>query len=226
MPAEPQVFDMSAERVFDLLPPIFRSCVAEGCERFSLELPFIRDGMAYATDGIVIVRMAASPEVVALLPRSPERRIPDAAKMFALPVEWEGRPTRFRAPKAETCNVCEGRVRLAARGCSRCDGEGEVECRECGQDRTCPACDGRGTFGPGQCEWCEGLGLIFAADSVAIALRRGFLIGPRYALILAKHGASLYLPSAERDATGEHNPLRFVAGGVEGLLMPVLKMEA
>lgn len=50
------------------------------------------------------------------------------------------------------CTVCNGKKTPVVE-CERCDGEGEIECCECGNERNCPDCDGVGSTGG--CTGCD-----------------------------------------------------------------------
>jgi hypothetical protein len=206
-----------AARVFALFPPIFAACVAPEAIRYDLALPFVRLPYVYATDGIIIVRTATNPAIVDLLPHSPKRLVPNAEPLFADPHAWRTKSTRLPMAPPPPCPRCKGAVNLPVRDCSRCDGAGAFACCECGQDRECPRCDGKGRLPAGPCDHCGATGYDWGyVDDVGLG--RGTTIAARYACLLLRHGATLFLPIA-----GGENPVRFTAGDVEGLLMPLGK---
>jgi hypothetical protein len=213
----PEAAAEHAARVFTLLPPIFAACVEPEVTRYDLALPFVRPPFVYATDGIIIVRTAASPAIVELLPRSPGRRIPNAEPKFADTAAWRAEPTAIPMAPPPLCPRCKGVTNLPVRDCSRCDGAGEFACCECGQDRECPRCDGKGKLPAGPCDYCDVTGYDWGyVDDVGLG--RGTTIAARYACLLLRHEATLFLSVA-----GGEDPVRFTAGDVEGLLMPLGK---
>jgi hypothetical protein len=206
-----------AARVFALLPPIFAACVTPDAARYDLALPFVRRPFVYATDGRILVRAAANPAIVDLLMRPPGRRVPNAESLFADPAAWKAESTRLPMVAPPTCPRCEGVANLPARDCDRCDGAGAFACCECGQDRECPRCGGKGKLPAGPCNYCDATGYDWGyVDDVGLG--RGTTIAARYACLLLRHGAVLFLPVA-----GGENAVRFTAGDVEGLLMPLGK---
>jgi DnaJ-class molecular chaperone len=68
------------------------------------------------------------------------------------PVPLEGwlQENRDLLEQESPCGACGGALPEA---CSTCEGEGTIECSECGQERECPECEGEGVA---TCEVCGG----------------------------------------------------------------------
>jgi hypothetical protein len=220
--------------VLDALPPIFRDCVGDehvgsGAGLF-FGYPFAIGDHVYATDGRIVVRTGADPDVADLLPAAPEgRRFPradrpdkDGSDRWA--PDREAGPTPPPALDAlPKCPECGGRGYFAvASPCPACGGEGDEPCPHCGEPSPCRRCSGRGRIPAGTCVACFGSGI--DEDSPGFAeVGGGIVLGTGHLAILRRHGAVLYLPrTAERG--GRPMPVRFVvpgSPGVEGLVMPM-----
>ncbi len=155
--------------------------------RYSLEAPFAWDGWACATDGRIFVRTKLTPGVAAILALEPDRKLVDPAPVFL----WTHRDTPVAMPAIPEKTVCYG-----------CQGARVETCDLCDQSHTCEICEG------------SGLAWTFKAR---VPLSPLTAIGPDYATILAKHGATLYLPNEEPG-----KPIRFVAEDCDGLVMPLV----
>jgi hypothetical protein len=215
----------------DALPPIFRDCVVtdeglgEGRATYFC-YPAVVGGHVYASDGRILIRTAATPDLADLMPEPPPgRRFPQhAGSMFDDPVGWDDAPTPL--PPLDSlprCRDCAGRGHFPANAtCPACDGEEDRHCSHCGESATCDRCCGRGRIPAGTCVACLGSGLD-TDDAGAVGVGAGITLGAYYLAILHRHGASLHLPRAARDV-GRVMPVRFVVAGspeVEGLLMPM-----
>ncbi|WP_422928631.1 hypothetical protein [Singulisphaera sp. PoT] len=195
----------SKHPVFDLLPPIFRDCVDEEHHRYSLELPFEMDGHIYATDGRIMVRVAATKEVCDALPSPDDRKFPKhVADLFVGRDRWETEPV--------PTPTLDGLDR-----CPHCEGTGL---------QTCPCCQRHGAI----CSDCHGTKVDLDKHS-SVAVAEGVSLNPIYLGILLKHQVELFVPrppfSDEIEVVGAVRPVRFeVEPGVEGLLMPMCKPKA
>jgi hypothetical protein len=208
--------------VFDLLPPIFRDCVDPENTRYSVGLPFVRGDYVYATDGRILVRTRATPEVAALLPAG-DRRVPKGEAIFDDAVEYAPGPVAFAVDEPAECPGCDGRRRVPERECDECAGAGETTCPCCRQGRKCPECGGRGTFPAGPCRDCSGTGYDLDETSYdhAVTFANGTILGQKYAWLLKRHDARVFLP-ARRQTLTVTDPVRFtVTGDVEGFVMPL-----
>lgn len=141
-----------------------QSCAGADYRPEWMRKPFTlsREGAAWscASDGHCLL-MLKTP-VPGVEPLSPA----DGASVTALLEELGKRERRttvadwlsvdgFLAPSppvaAPVCDICKGNKPPIVE-CSRCDSEGEIECWECGHEKTCPDCKGTGrTGGCGAC---------------------------------------------------------------------------
>lgn len=208
--ADELLFDDGTHPVFDLLPVIFRDCVCDSYTKFCLEYPQQVGDYVYATDGRICVRMPATPALVAVLPDIAPKKFPEAAgQSFATRDRWEADPTPL--PSMSHLKRCED-----------CGGAGVLPRRRCTckmyDDEDAP-CHGKGTIPAGPCWECDGTGIDHPLMH-ALTVRPDVDLVPRWLHILAKHGATLYLPR-EANTPASTTPVYFtVAGGVEGVLMP------
>jgi hypothetical protein len=209
--------DDNAKTIFDLLPPIFRDAVdPEVDARFWLGDPRVVGEYIYATDGRICVRTEATPGRVAVAPPLPEGRKfvkPESlAAVFGDGSAWDAEPTPLPPLDGfERCGVCSGTGRLPERKCRGCDRDWNDEEQGCG---------GRGTIPAGECDHCHGTTL---KDPLArhVTLREDVWLSLLYASVLARHGATVYLPAGPN--TPERTTLvRFTVEGAEGRLMPMM----
>ncbi len=189
--------------------------------RANLRAPWSRGGYSYATDGHILFRVPRREDV-------PERE--DAPDLSKLDAEWNGK-TYAPLPAIpnsliKTCDLCRGKGRIVE--CKTCDGDGAIECSECGHERECPDCDGAGAWPamPGQesviCWRCVGMGRKATFDAAALSPTRSF--DPNYLLMLAElPGLAFSIDAAAPDARGASH---FTFEGGDGLLMPRLPDSA
>lgn len=209
---------------FDRLPAIFRDCVDPEHRRYSVGLPFVRGEWVYATDGCIVVRTRATPEVVALLPPG-DRRVPEAEAIFDNATEYAPEPVEFAVEQPAKCGTCDGKRRLPERECDECDGEGEMTCLHCGYAHACPDCGGKGVLPAGRCRDCSGTGFDVDDDASgharAVAFANGTTLGQRYAWLLERHNAQVFLP-VRPQTLRVSDPVKFTApGDVVGFVMPL-----
>lgn len=222
----------------ELIPAIMRECLAEPGEfsRHDMTEPFVIEGFVYATDariacrvpidhfrggevdaGPLIGRMADVQWKGKLVPAGEPagRLVPDAREVFG-PID-----AFAESPLA----LPETYFPFAP--CDRCHGDGYWmrTCGLCHGMKThlgsdCPACHGHGRIGRA-CPKCEGEGrLDLGAKDDPIAVGPTWL-ARQYLWLLREHGADVY--PMKDDA---HNqPLRWVAGPIEGRLMPCLRPD-
>lgn len=171
------------------LPPIFAECVAEESTRYGIDRPWVRDGVVYATDGRVCVRMRIAGEDAG--------SGPDTSGLC-----WASDVYEDNATPLPDIGGMPGPV-----PCSTCVGDGHYTCTECESDVECPRCDGTGEIDGYE---PERITLEHASQSACLLntyiwkLQRGRV----QAVYLRKQP-----PSDERHS------VRFVVGNVEGLLM-------
>ena len=204
---------------FRLLPPIFRDCVDDvvGVARnLCVAFPQPVGPHVVATDGRIMVRVKATPEILATIVDISPKRFPTqtASEMIGPRDRWHAEPTPLPSlDHLERCRDCKGEGHLPERKCSCEDmwDEGETPCR------------GRGTIPAGPCHECAGTG-IRSAYIKGVDLREDVRLCVAYIHLLAKHGATLYLP-VEPNTPPTVTPVYFTAGEAEGVLMPMTISE-
>ena len=191
-------------QVFNLLPPIFRECVDDQMARYDLKLPFEVDGHIYASDGAIMVRVAATQEIRDELPPEGERRFPKGVpRLFEGRQRWESEP--FALPSLEALPPCRS-----------CKGTGVMVCRCCDRDgATCIKC----------------LGVKVDLDKQpSVSAVGNLLLNTIYVDILSRHKATIFAPRnldkapEEIEVQGSDYAIYFtVEPGVEGLLQQCLR---
>lgn len=203
---------MSETETIPDLHPIFASCCAKEDGRYKISKPFARGGFVYATDGRRAVRQPYE---------GPDFGDgPDVGQVFV--GEWETRPTPLpNAPPEWGPHICPECDRVPSKPCAECCGSGETECCECGADRECPDCDGKGK---NPCEDCDGAGTVEGDITVFVLDGERYGIRRLYIYWLRSFGITeVYLPKDRSQGNYDHhckNPLRFVLGDIEGLVLP------
>jgi hypothetical protein len=190
MATKPVTIRQLREMTLALLPDIFGECLMDEETRFSLSAPFLRDGQVVAANGHILVMRPASPGLAELLALVPGRKTPDVEKSCFAGVTFDPTPTRLP-------DKLQGETT-----CRDCGGTGNYPCECCDTDRTC--------------EWCDGRGL--ALDrSHRVWLAPNVPIGLRYAHILKRHGAKVFLPRERPD-----KPIMFsLFDETKGYVMPM-----
>ena len=157
------------------------------------------DGIyTYATNGHIIVRVAAVPGVRQEFPLRMKEAVGNIMFIPDYDGAWVPIPA-YDPPKKRPCHHCKGSGKST--GCDDCDGEGniefsrgqhdyEVECKEChgegmvpGGEKTCATCDGSG-------EVYDDFYAGMKVGNVKLAIK---LLDK----IKALPGAELYLPAPE-----------------------------
>jgi len=120
--------------LLELLQPFCSPDPARG----KIATPFSENGHTCATDGRVYIRLA---NAIAGVREQYLGVVGSSAnsKLASDPTLW--RTVDFELPKHEPRE--EGNLKP----CQECNGEGLIECCECGHERDCSKCDGRGEFG-------------------------------------------------------------------------------
>lgn len=120
--------------------------------RYSLGEPFVSRGHLVATDGMKLVCVPTSdPETV-------DRKLPNVWEIIKKRASGElvAWPEALYSDKVQTCRRCKGNGGAHNRECEHCDGEGTIECCECGSEVDCDECDGNGAVICGKCPDCKG----------------------------------------------------------------------
>jgi hypothetical protein len=194
------------------LEDLQKFCSSDGT-RYKLSTPFSIEDYTYASDGRIIIRVAAIAEA---------RRddVPDGLAEVIPPPGADWREVEF-PPGWESfealpnpCRACQGVGKLPE--CRRCDGTGE--CDHCGEQ--CRRCDGRGVDVDSndtptrECEDCDGSGMREAAFLVSLN-RGGVTVNLKYLKLIAS------LPGWKLTHRGnEKTVLRFEFDGGAGGVMP------
>lgn len=214
--------DGPKEALFILLNPIFRDCCDPEAVRYDLSSPFVVGEHVYATDGRIIVRSPATPEIVAAftaVPPGDGKRLKDPALVYG-PSDFQPAPLVLPDPNTfPACDRCGGKGLVASYECGECWGRGIAECNM-GHEHDCDECGGKGWLPGGKCEACDGYGRGGGSNkSVEVG---DYLISHSFCLLLHKHGATLYAVNG-RPKDG-FPPLKFTVDlGVEGRLMPMTR---
>lgn len=200
------MFETEADRavehpVFVLLPAIFRECVDDGVmrTRLILERPFVIGGMVYATDRVVCVRTAATPELEAMLAVEGRRKAPRADAVFEVPGGFLAEPVELPdMSDAPRCDLCLGVGSFGRGFCEHC----------CIPSPAAP------------CHVCLGSGVVDGGN-IGPDLGRGIRVSYRYVALLKRHGCSSVYPPNITHQGERCFPVRFQVGDVEGVVMPL-----
>lgn len=171
-----------------------------------------------ASDGLLLVRVPRRDDV-------PDRGLaPNLDRVFAAAAPFENlRPLpEFELPPAKACRQCGGFGHIVA--CKECDGDGVIECCECGHERDCEDCRGKGvryveqgTEGAEVCTACRGAGAGY--EHISIAFASGLLLAASLVVRMRQ------LPGLRINlgAIGGR-PVPFVFEGGDGLVMPLSRL--
>jgi hypothetical protein len=126
----------------------------ETASMYSLEKPFISEGMLCATDGAILVAIPSDGDADSV---NAGRKIPKrVSECLGIPngAVWNPWPEPDTIEGVACCLTCKGDKRVGE-SCHQCEGEGTVECEECLGDgcSECPHCGNEG-----DCEECRGEG--------------------------------------------------------------------
>lgn len=165
-------------------------------QRFAIQKPWTKDGVRYATDGRVAVRL----DVPGQPDEMPEGRVPNVDSVMP-PVDGEWLPW----PEVEPCEACGGEEKIE---CRKCGGDGQCEGCSCGTCHECGRCDGTGES---DCDKCFGPGSFPAMFGDAELSRH-------YAFIVSKLPGVSYLPPIDSGSA-----VRFKFDGGDGAVMPMRK---
>lgn len=207
------------EALFALLHPAFRDCCCPENVRPDMSTPWIHGDFVYATDGEMIVRSPATPEIRAASSAVPARnkRIKGPQEVY-LGVEYRTEPLTLPPPESlEQCVECGGTGQVPARKCLKCMGLGVIDCN-LGHKHCCHVCGGSGTWPAGRCGSCGGFGR-GEGRNVSVEVGEHYLSHYLFLWLLSQ-GATVYAPTS-----GERGniPFRFTIGpNVEGRVMPML----
>jgi len=170
--------------------------------KLDLMTPFSWNGYAVATNGHVLIRIPAVPEVTRT------ENIPNVKEVFDKapePESWHEIPEPAPAEFHE-CPECGGK-----KWCQLCCGEGRLLEFEKGIAKTikCEMCNGSGDFVT--CEWCDGSGVEEVFRSTKIGAQT---FQNKYLRILRT------LPGVMIGPTTDLKCARFKFDGGDGLIMP------
>lgn len=205
-----------AEVLLAQLPPIFRDIYDPTMKRHpSL---FRTADHVCVTDGRAVARIPITPDSPEL-PKWPRTNFESTMATFG---PFEADPVPLPGFVVRPCKECEGKGVLPERKCAECNGSGEedvqykCDCPHCDGTHDCEACDGKGKQEAGPCDECDATGIRHHNRKVALSPTFLFFIGLRYADMLRKHAATIYLPKV-----AGMTPCRFIVGDVEGFVMPI-----
>lgn len=198
------------DRVFDLLPPIFRAaCKTADSALYGIQKPWLEGQFAYATDGRIMVRKRlddSTASVLAVVAPTAHRRVPKGEEFYATPREFRPISTPYKTP-AKAFAICQD-----------CQGFGRFFAPEDLWEN-----DPDESYEP-ECEECDGTGITKIRDRIDII--EGFTLQTYYVALIAHYGVELFLPvdlSYEKGRKEEQSPCRITITKqeVEGFLMPM-----
>lgn len=183
-----------------IIPPLFAACCLPEdwpC-RYAIHAPFAFQGFVCATDGRICCRVKAE-----LAPWA--QAVPDIVRANVPPLDqlpWDAKNYGEPVPLWDLGEPI-------TEPCPECEGYGFYPGRDRGYDgRRIP------------CESCGGKGKHERIRAVAIDEARGIRLSEGYCRTLMRHGVTaVALPKKSIDR-GLH-PVRWTAGDIEGLLMPL-----
>lgn len=177
--------------------------------RYNLDKPFFQGGWQCASNGCWVIRVRADGErdSAGTFPRLDDIFVRYAAEAFE-PLPLDLVPDML----VQECPACEGSGYHHTKDCLDCDGDGSVECPECGHEDDCDRCDGVGSIGCGKCKACDGSKRFEQPHSVDVAGR--FINARIYKQLIA-------LPSIEYAATDGAVVFRFDGG--QAVVMEMVK---
>jgi hypothetical protein len=159
---------MKPEDLITLVQPL---CTTDPCRPW-MQRPFIHQGHLYATDGRILACLPVDLPDSALLSTIPMDKIQTLVDRAPALIATQPPHTIPKLPPAlyKPCFECKGDGHW--RKCPECEGTGETECSECGQDHTCADCKGMGEIpglnGERECGACDGTGKILHRTPVTI----------------------------------------------------------
>lgn len=182
----------------DDLPKIFQDVIDKGkfSPRYAIGTPWSDEQYVYAADGLVAVRLKASPELLAAYRRP--KGGPQGPKVAGIGFDDDYEPEPLELP-TELVNVTV--EESITKKCEECNGGGVVDCCECGQEVECDICDGYGT-------------ITDEPPELPPVKFSGHMLRAKVVRMLQDHGATVYLVKGHNGQV-----LRFTCGDVEGLAM-------
>lgn len=204
-------------------------CIEKESGRIRVMQPFTRGDFSYATDGHIVVRVAARADVPAdqYDVKVEPLFVPPVGELVPVPpVDLGPEPVHVVKP----CTKCQTHGRFTAITCETCRGTGEVKCGSCGHKDECATCDGTGISsrtpdpaGDEECEACDATGDENHGRVVHYPIEvLGYHIDrPVLKKLLA-------LPGLRIDARGNRKGVRAVAfafDGGDGMVMPMVMDE-
>ena len=184
-----------------------RFCADDFDPREYLRKPIPHKGYLYATNGHVLVRVAAPEHAGALAEK------PDFDAVVGKYIQAEGHAPLPPLPAGKKCKDCNGTGMVLMAECADCDGEGDFmhgthiyECKEC---------DGAGRFLSASGEKCECAGCYghgIKAERIAIG-QSGYDL--RYLRWIAELPGARFAAGGAIDTAGH-----FIFDGGDGIVMP------
>jgi hypothetical protein len=197
--------------------PIFEDCCAKNntvVAKFRADVPWIKDGYLYATNGHVAVRTP-----MPLMNSTGD--FPPASTLNWNASDYLDEAIELSEPgpllDRSKCKACDGKGNVDKKVCTSCEG-GEIECN-LGHYHECEECNGDGVItSGGPCYECDSTGLE-KQQFFGVQLRYNIFIKDDNARFLKKYNAKLYL----HKSLNERHPIRFlVDNDIEGIVMPYL----
>ena len=189
------------------------------CGEGIISKPFSKGGFSYATDGVLIIRVAQIEGVEEQIINKPNvdslwsKHVHEGDSYFPIP--------EIPEPESNVCTWCFGTGNVNP--CPECNGEGvvyfsnhynEYEC-------DCETCDGSGFHigdktedkrEPKICKRCKGEGKIYKYGNSTVS---GRLYNNKYLLMLKK------LPNCVLAEAKDLDPGHFIFDGGDGFIMPL-----
>lgn len=209
------------------LPDILLLCTdasTESNSRFKLHLPWIVEGIVYATDGRIITRMPStglSEDLVETLSKfttdscilpAATRRVPKIDGLFDGEFETEGLTLPETYDPIVLCDKCDGKGYLI-RDCSMCQSDNYERIWE---DK-CPGCVGKGEV-VRPCRKCDCMGYIELEANKSIEVAGVVKLARKYVYMIRSHGVDRVF---QRTTNPTGQGVAFRLNDVEGRLMPM-----
>lgn len=193
-------------------------CDKSGLQRFDFASPFALRGHVYASDALVLVRVADRGATFTDAQRRLPKNVLETWDKHILSAERRWRPLepcRFVAMEADNC--CPLCTELP--NCPACDGEGEVMTEDDAWSGTvwCSKCCGHGVIASPDCPLCQGR---FCGHDIPSVQRVGNKL-----VSAAYYGRLSQIPGVELNygLRASDSPILFRSDvGISGIVMPMV----